>query len=355
MAVTAAPAAPGGGGPQPPWESSINPAPFGSITFYNAQGQVVTGGSITASGLGAYAVASTADPRSGDDKATLYAYTPVDGENPGAWSGINIGPATTYPVAAAPAAISTANPMESDTGGLDEEFATYINTFPNNDTSTTDGYSGLFDIRMMVSGPGIGQESGYWDTVISVDITSGTLQDPTAGTWSVDWPDWTQNTTTTLTASTATGKTSAGGVTLTAKVSPATAGTVSFWSGYGTSGVAQVGTAQTVTSTDGTASVTTTPRAETTAYTAVYTPAIGSADIGSVSAAPNYAIPEPQAPWTSRLNPAAECTVLNCSDVTPARLPTGPHPKQSQAREQAPEQARFAIVERGARAPVAAV
>ena len=38
----------GGGGPTPPWESSISSSLLGSITFYNAQGQVVTGGSITA-------------------------------------------------------------------------------------------------------------------------------------------------------------------------------------------------------------------------------------------------------------------------------------------------------------------
>src|SRR5580693_6402743 len=71
----------GGGGPTPPWESSISPAPAGFITFYNAQGQVVTGGSITANGLGAYAVASTAAP-AGYTKATLFIKTPVSGENP---------------------------------------------------------------------------------------------------------------------------------------------------------------------------------------------------------------------------------------------------------------------------------
>jgi hypothetical protein len=323
----------GGGGPTPPWESSINPAPFGTITFYNAQGQVVTGGSITASGLGAYAVASTADPRSGDDKATLYAYTPVSGENPGTWSGTNLGPATTYPVASAPTAITTSNPTESDTGGLDEELATYITTFPNNDTSTTDGYSGLFDIRMEVSGPGIGQEAGYWDTVISVDITAGTLQAPTAGTWSVDYPDYTQNTTTTLTASPASPQTApASPVTLTANVSPATAGSVSFWSGYGTSSAAQVGTTQTVTSSSGTASVTVTPPSGTTSYTAVYTPAIGSSDIGSVSSALNYQVTTPLDVTTTTLSETGgggaagtpvTFTATVADTTTPSATPTG--------------------------------
>jgi Bacterial Ig-like domain (group 3) len=322
----------GGGGPTPPWESSINPAPFGTITFYNAQGQVVTGGSISASGLAAYAVASSADPRSGDDKATLYAYTPVSGENPGTWSGTNLGPATTYPVASAPSAITTSNPTESDTGGLDEAFETYINTFPNNDTST-DGYSGLFDIRMEVSGPGIGQEAGYWDTVISVDITAGTLQDPTAGTWSVDYPDYTQNTTTTLSATPASPQTApASPITLNANVSPATAGSVSFWSGYGTSSATQVGTTQTVTASSGAASVTTTPPTGTTAYTAVYTPAIGSSDIGSVSSALNYSVTTPLDVTTTTLGETggggAAGTPVNftatvADTTTPADTPTG--------------------------------
>ena len=44
VAAVSGPAATGGGGPVPPWESAISPAPNGFITFYNAQGQVVTGG-----------------------------------------------------------------------------------------------------------------------------------------------------------------------------------------------------------------------------------------------------------------------------------------------------------------------
>src|ERR1700691_2524497 len=116
LAVAGLSLAAGGGAPPPPWESAISPAPNGSITFYNAQGQVVTGGSITASGLGAYAVASTADPRAGDSKATLYVYTPVNGEAPGAWSGANLGTSDVYPNTAAPAPIgTTANPVESNT------------------------------------------------------------------------------------------------------------------------------------------------------------------------------------------------------------------------------------------------
>jgi len=318
----------GGGGPTPPWEAAISPAPNGSITFYNAQGQVVTGGSITASGLGAYAVASTPDPRSGDNKATLYAYTPVNGEAPGAWSGTNLGTSDTYPNAAAPGAIgTTANPVESNTSTAtpDESLATYIGTFPNNDTSTTDGYAGLYDIRLKASGTGIGTEAAYWDTVISVNTT--------AGTWSVDYPDYTQNTTTTLTATPPSPQTApATAVALNATVAPATAGTVTFWSGYGTASAAQVGATQNVTGTSGAASVTVTPPNGSTAYTAVFTPAIGSADIGSVSAALNYVVNTPKDVTTTDLSETggggAAGTPVNftatvADSTTPADTPTG--------------------------------
>jgi len=326
----------GGGGPTPPWESAISPAPNGSITFYNAQGQVVTGGSITASGLGAYAVASTADPRSGDNKATLFLYTPVNGEAPGAWGGDAIGTSDTYPNTTAPDPIgTTANPVESNTNTAapDNTIASLINEKPNTDTSTTDGYGGMYDVRLVASGPGIGAEAAYWDTVISVNITAGTISAPTAGTWSVDYPDFTQNTTTTLTATPPSPQTApATAVTLNAAVAPATAGTVSFWSGYGTASATQVGTTQTVTAASGAASVSVTPPDGSTAYTAVFTPAIGSADIGSTSAALNYVVNTPKDVTTTSLGQTggggAAGTPVNftatvADSTTPADTPAG--------------------------------
>jgi Bacterial Ig-like domain (group 3) len=287
LAVGGSANAAGGGGPTPPWESSINTGNvLGGITFYNAEGQVVTGGSITASGFGAYAVASTPDPRSGDSKAGLYMYTPVNGVNPGAWTGEVFTGATTYPATSAPAPISgTSHPYETNTGS-DPTIINYLEFDPNTDTSTTDGYAGLYDVRLKASGVGIGIEADYWDTVISVDVTATNASgDPTAGTWSVDYPDWTQKTTTTVTA-TAT----SGSLDLSAAVSPATAGTVSFWTGYGTSSPKQVGTSQTVTSSDGTASVTTTTPASPTTYTALYTPAIPDSPAGTGNALTSYDI-----------------------------------------------------------------
>jgi len=279
VATSDAALAGGGGGPTPPWESSISPAPAGFITFYNSKGQVITGGSITASGLGAYAVASTLASDPAYTKATLFIKTPVAGENPGLWSGEQISTSTVFPNANAPGQLgTTANPVETNPG-TDTKLSDYISTFPN--TETTAGYVGLYDVRMKVSGSGIPIQAAYWDTVISVNTTNNT--------WSVDFPDWTQNTTTTLTASPPSPQAPpASPVTLTATVNPATAGTVSFWSGK-----KQVGKTQTVTGSSGVAHVTTTPKTGTSSYQAIFTPAVGSADIGSASATLKYVVAPP--------------------------------------------------------------
>jgi uncharacterized repeat protein (TIGR01451 family) len=267
----------GGGGPTPPWYP-VTPAPNGSITFYNAWGQVVTGGSITASGLGAFAAASTPPGTPGYDKATLFVFTPVNGFTPNQWSGEQISNSTTYPNTAAPGQLgTTTNPVETNSGS-DTSLSNYIAALPN--TSTATGYVGLYDVRLEVSGTS-GTLATYWNTVISVNTSSNT--------WSIDYPDWTENTTTSLSASPPTPQTApASPVTLTATVAPASAGTVTFWGGS-----AQVGAIQSVTATNGVASVSVTPPTGTTAYQAVFTPTIGSADIGSASSTLSYVVVVP--------------------------------------------------------------
>jgi hypothetical protein len=169
---------------EPPWYPEANAT--GSLTFYNSSGQVITGGSITDAPFAAYVEASSNDTRSGDTKATLYAYTPVSGENPGEWNGGILQPASNYPNASAPAPLNTATEPVSTGNGADGDLASYIQTFPN--TSSTAGYEGLYELRLKVTGPGLSPETTYWTSVISVTITGGTATDPTAGTWAVDWP-----------------------------------------------------------------------------------------------------------------------------------------------------------------------
>src|SRR5215469_10789010 len=269
----------GGGGPTPPWESAAAANINGGITFYNAQGQVITGGPLTAGGLGAFAVASTAASSTAFTKATLQIFTPVSGQDPSTWSGEAVSLSTNFPNTGAPAPVgTTTNPVVTGPNGQ-ATLAQYIATFPN--TQTAAGFVGLYDVRMKVSGVGVPLSTTYWDTVIAVNTTTNT--------WSVDFPDFTQNTTTALTASPPSPQTApASPVTLTATVSPATAGTVSFFSGS-----TQVGATQTVTATNGVAQVTTTPPNGTTPYQAFFTPAVGSADIGSASSMLNYTVSAP--------------------------------------------------------------
>lgn len=260
-------AAGGGSATPPPWQSTIAANVMGSITFYNAQGQVVTGGNLTANGLGAYAVASTTPTGGPYTRANLYLYTPVSGQSPLTWSNSLIG-GSFYPVATAPVPLNTTtNPVEANTG-TDATLSSLTAAFPN--TQTAAGYPGLYDVRMVLTGAvGVTSSPNYYDTVISVNAT--------AGTWSVYYPAYTQNTTTTLAATPASPQTAPAALTtLTATVTPAAAGTVSFWNG-----TTQVGATQTVTALNGVASVTTTPPSGTTTYTAIYSPTPGSADIGS--------------------------------------------------------------------------
>jgi hypothetical protein len=268
MAGGGAAFAAGGGGGTPPWYP-ISPAPYGSIIFYNAQGQVITGGQLSAHGLGAYAVASTASPDpSVYSEATLELYTPLTTENPLEWTGTPDSSASTFPNTSAPGVVgATTNPTVT-TSASATTLASYIAGNPN--TTGTD--ANLYDVRMIESAPGVSPDTNFWDTVISVNTT--------AGTWSVDYPDYTQNTTTTLTATPPSPQTApAGAITLTATVSPATAGTVTFWNETTDT---QVGTAQSVTTSDATASVPAgTPPNGTTQYEAIFEPPAGSADIGS--------------------------------------------------------------------------
>src|SRR5580658_1293302 len=80
----------------PPWEPIASPPEVGGLLFFNTAGQQITGGSLSAVPVAAY-VEGTATIQAGDTKATLYGYTPVLGQAPGAWSGESISSSTVYP------------------------------------------------------------------------------------------------------------------------------------------------------------------------------------------------------------------------------------------------------------------
>jgi hypothetical protein len=202
----------------PPWEPDSNSV--GGLLFFDGSGQQVTGGNITDTPLAAY-VEGTSTVRTGDTKATLFGYLPVNGQVPGQWQGEAIGASTVYPNASAPAPLSTAA-LPVETGGAsDESIATLAADFPNNDTSS-DGYAGIYQLRLRTSTLGKTPTTTYDSADIQI----------TGSTWSVVYPLPTTATTTSLAVSTASTVLHGKAVKLTATVSPADAtGSVKFLDG----------------------------------------------------------------------------------------------------------------------------
>ena len=144
----------------PPWEvvqaPATNPAVFpneaGGLTFYNSSGQVITGGNITDNPIAAYI--------QGNHGPAARAPTLVDLErvrpdpprhrpslHPGNWSGVGLGEFESSELSS-----------PSTLGFLDTPRCTRVRTWslvpadrkptPNTDTSTTDGYAGIYVLRL---------------------------------------------------------------------------------------------------------------------------------------------------------------------------------------------------------------
>ncbi len=228
----------GAAGTSPPWESTgTNYGSVGGLSLYNASGVLVTGGNLTDAPIAAY-VEGASTIRSGDTKATLYAYTPVNGLAPGNWSGQALSASTTYPNASAPSPLITATLPVQTGGSLDESLSEYIAQFPNNDTSS-DGYAGIYQLRLKTTASGQGGNTTYDSADIQVS----------GSTWSLVYP--THFVTTALTTTPASRTAFGSSVGLTATLTPSNAtGTVQF-----KNGTANIGSPVTVSG--GTASTTT--------------------------------------------------------------------------------------------------
>ena len=224
-------ASPSGAATVPPWEPDANSV--GGLVFYDAAGNVITGGSITDSPIAAY-VAGTTVIRSGDTKATLFGYLPVPAVPPvpGTWSGDTLSGPTTYPNNSAPSAIQSlpaGTPVVTGQSN-DLTIANLEADFPNN--STTAGYQGVYQLRLKTSVAGKSATTTY----DSADIVV------TGSTWSVEYSLGAQVTTTTSLSTTPTSSSPfTSTVTLKATVTPSTAvGSVNFVDGTTTIGSAPV-------------------------------------------------------------------------------------------------------------------
>jgi hypothetical protein len=203
----------------PPWEP--DPNALGTLTFENSTGQVVTGGN-NLNHLFDFIQASTTDPFAGT-KADMQFAQPVPSTPTGLFPASAQSVATNFPNASAPAPLATsANPVVS-LSPTDANLATFIQTVT---AQTAAGFANVFQIRVFTTGPGgIGTSNNggqYWDADIVVN--------PSAGTWTQEYPASISATTTSLSANPSPALTT-DSVTLTATEAPATAGSVDFKDG----------------------------------------------------------------------------------------------------------------------------
>ena len=205
-----------------PWQSSPPIQEAGTLTFYNSMGQPITSGNLTDNPIAAY-IQGSAALQTGATKAVVNAVTPVFATPPvpGSWSGENVsGPPTSYPNSGAPGSLATSPLPLATLSTSGESLSTYISDFPNGDTSTTDGYGNIYELRLFTSNSG-GSSTNYDAADIEVS----------GSTWSVVYPaaPSVTATTTTLSENVASPQPQGNSVTLIATISPSAAtGMVQF-------------------------------------------------------------------------------------------------------------------------------
>lgn len=252
----------------PPYEPDANS--LGRVVFYDAQGHVLTGGS-NLQHIADYVATTTADT-TGSTKATFFFAAPDHNQpDTSQWATFDQSLSTTYPNASAPAPIKGpgfTNPVVT-LGSGDADFADTVGGVAQD---TTTGYANIFQVRVYSTK----SSPKYWESDIQVNQATGTWQvvDPSIAT-----------TTTSISGNPAGGSSSPGtlitpgsSLPLSATVAPAKNGTVQFFDG-----TTAVGSPQTVTTSNGTATVTDTPAAGNHSYSAVFTPDGGTEVVGSAS------------------------------------------------------------------------
>jgi hypothetical protein len=199
-------------------------ASLGTLTFYDASGNVVTSGN-NLGHLFAYAKASTADAASGL-KATLEFAIPEHASaafpDPGTWPvAADTGEAaTSQPAAGLPAPISNATPVVNTNNASGGDVGTFISSQSFDPTA---GYNDMVEVRVVTAGGGGGSNAAgqWWETDISVN--------PAAGTWTQAFPAVLTSTNTNLVDTPNPWFAGGGAVSMQATVTPAgTAGSVDF-------------------------------------------------------------------------------------------------------------------------------
>jgi hypothetical protein len=206
----------------PPFEPDPNAR--GSLTFYDTNGNVVTGGSITGSPIAAYALGS-APGRPADNTATLFGYLAQSTvSDPALWPGEQLSAGNNYPTPTAPAPLANSpNPLYIGATG-DVTLAQLQTDFPHPAGDVGTAFDGVYQLRVITSGP-TGADGQYWRADIQI----------TGNTWTQIYPPppaGPQNTTTTLTVTPNSPQPAGTTVNLSAAVTPSgAAGSVQFKDG----------------------------------------------------------------------------------------------------------------------------
>ncbi|KQW48860.1 hypothetical protein ASC77_09035 [Nocardioides sp. Root1257] len=159
---------PAGAATPPPWQSGAlkDPNAVGVLTLHAANGAEITSGTLDDGPIAAFVAGSTA-LRSGDKFATLFAYTPRDGNNPvGSWSGLQLTGSTDFVAATLPSSIDTGLPVVA-LSAADTTLPQYAAGYPN--TATTTGYQGVYELRLRTTAVGQSATSAYDVVDIVVD------------------------------------------------------------------------------------------------------------------------------------------------------------------------------------------
>ena len=145
----------------PPFDPTVDAGWYGTITFYDAAGKVVTSGDATNPLSEVYAVASAVPAGVLIQKAGLFLYGPQPSVNPGLWGGVQLNGNVSYPITTAPAPVSTAglNPATLETAASGN-FANMSRSF----TPTTGTLANVFQVRLKSA-----QLEAYAATTITID------------------------------------------------------------------------------------------------------------------------------------------------------------------------------------------
>src|SRR3981189_557589 len=144
----------------PPFEPDPNAR--GCLTFYDANGNVKTSGSINDSPMVAYALGS-GPSRAGDNFGTLYAAQPEAGQPSQSWLTDQMSAGNAYPSTATSTPANLRNmPNPVYAGAADPSISTELATLPHPASDTGTPYDGVYQIRFITFGPTTGPDTLYW-------------------------------------------------------------------------------------------------------------------------------------------------------------------------------------------------